>query len=208
MGNKKDMEEVRERAREAKRRRGGLLSVLVLLSVLLVSLLGCAGGTQTPTPVQGEVEGKLLEEESRQPLPGATVALAEYCSENEWVLRADLATTTDNEGNFVLGRVEPGSYLVVYDSTGEALADKKSWDRLKLLTGIQGAFLEGSEGVAVANPEHTQFRMTTQGGLVVCYGSCVLSPTTLVLEYRDCKPVQFRIEPDQVTEIEVTVWGL
>ena len=44
----------------------------------------------------------LLGEESHQPQPGATVVPAEYSGENEWVLRADLAATTDSSESKIL----------------------------------------------------------------------------------------------------------
>ena len=109
-----------------------LLIVAILLMVLPVSVLGCNGGTETPTSVRGEVNGKLLEEENLLPLKGALVVLAPYRSENEWVLNANFATTTDNDGRFIFSDVEAGAYLVLYDRTGEALATKESWNGKEL----------------------------------------------------------------------------
>ena len=211
MGNKKGTEEARQRAREVKRRserrRGILLSVLVLLSAVLVSLLGCVGGTGTRTSVQEEVKGKLLVEESRQPLAGATIVLAQYYSENEWLLRADLATKTDNEGIFVLAGVAPGSYLVLYDRTGEALAAKESWN------GKELSFLDNMILVCQDSETRAEFAYAPirSGITYPGHGHVVILEWGLILEYKvkesaafgEGTPVQIRVEPNQITEIEI-----
>jgi len=208
MGDKKDIEEVRERTREAKRRRGGLLSVLVLLSVLLVSLLGCTGGTATPTSVRGEVKGKLLEEENLLPLKGALVVLAQYRSENEWVLNADFATTTDNDGSFILSDVEAGEYLVLYERTGEALTAKESWN------GKEVSFLDDMMLVCQDSETQAEFAYAAIRNNIVYpgHGHVVILEWGLILEYKESAasgegtPMQIKVEPKQISEIEILAW--
>ena len=208
MANKKDIEEVREGAHEAKRRRGSLLSVLVLLSVLLVSLLGCNGGTATPTTVRGEVKGKLLEEENLLPLKGALVVLAQYRSENEWVLNANFATTTDNDGSFILSDVEAGAYLVLYERTGEALTTQESWNG-KELNFLDNMILVCQDSETQAEFAYAPIRnnITYPG-----HGHVVILEWGLILEYKESAafgegtPMQIEVEPDQITEIEILAW--
>lgn len=210
MGNKRGIKEARQGARgEAKKgkEKGVLLNVLVLLLVLLVSLLGCTGKTETPTPVRGEVKGKLLEEENLLPLKGALVVLAPYRSENEWVLNANFATTTDNDGSFALSDVEAGSYLVLYDRTGEALVAKESWNG-KELSFLDNMILVCQDSETLAEFAYAPIR---NGITYPGHGHVVILEWGLILEYKvkesadfgEGTPMQIEVESNQITEIEI-----
>jgi hypothetical protein len=81
-----------------------------LLAALILGLsLAPAGAAQTSSK-HGSVKGQVLDAETKQPLPGATVLLASPRQ----------GTTTDADGSFALADLPVGSYVVQFSYVGYA----------------------------------------------------------------------------------------
>jgi len=183
--------------------------VLVALLVLALPLLAACGGdddeTQTVPPGLGEVNGKLLQEDTLLPLKGALVVLAQYRNEHDqWLLSTNLATTTNNDGSFVLSGVEAGSYLVLYNSTGNAHEATKSWDRAELFFGDDNVLYCAD----TTSKLEFDWAPVRAGVTYPGKGHLILQEWDFVLEYvaipyEQGSPVKVEIEPNQIAEIEI-----
>lgn len=81
------------------------LSLRVLFTVSFMMLLSAS---QVLSAAFGQIKGKITDKETGEPLPGVSVQ----------ILNTTQGAVTDFDGNFVIQRVEPGTYSVTIKSVG------------------------------------------------------------------------------------------
>jgi len=167
---------------------------LLLVLALLLSI-GC-------NPLSGGITGRLLEEESGEPVAGAVVVLCKL-DKKECVLRTNLSTTTDQDGRFELTDVPVGSYSVLY-SPGEVPAFvSSSWGDLRIAFENLDTLRE-TLGTARASRK-SQMRITGEGTRFYA-GRLYADQYMLVIEFEKGQPVRTQIGLGKTVNLEIMAW--
>lgn len=132
--------------------------------------------------------------------------------EKKCTLKANLVTIVNEDGSFQFTEVPPGSYVIFYDPSGEAISKWKNIDGLEVSVNIEG--LSPNKEAARARAELIstfggggKITMTKgsslefQGGIVTGgNGSIISHEYGLTMDYREGKPIMFEIQPGKTVE--------
>jgi hypothetical protein len=145
--------------------------------------------TPTPTPSGGILRGSFLGVRNYQPVAKSAIILCLIISENSCVIKADLVTITNKNGEFELTSVPAGSYIILHSLPGKARSSYRD---------IDGAEVDLELGKA--GTVFTSARITKNISKGIW--STVTKDGGLVLEINNFRLTSVEIQPEKITGIE------
>jgi hypothetical protein len=195
--------------RSAVNNKKSLQQVLILiLAVLFVA--GCstaATSTPTPTPLP-KVTGTITNQANNEPLVGARVVLCQLVGAKTCTVLSDVTAIADADGKFVIPDVDPGKYIVLYNSSGERQA---KWSDLKIdFAPVQ---LEESESITwgIVDSVGVETSICDFGLVLTGLGSTAESgilffkDLDLALELVENDPISIDVQKE--TAVNLSVWS-
>lgn len=189
--------------------------------LLVVSLASCA-------PTTGDIQGRLISDETGEPLAGAAIILGLITGESECTLQSDLIASVGGGGAFALTDVPAGSYVVFYDPSGEAAEAWQDIDGLKItdytLLDVVGQPYEGI-GSLITNELYdtlragdeimfmqditVMFDYVPEQILTSIEGSLALASVRygITIQYEDIEdgePTMLEVKAGETTNVEIT----
>ncbi len=194
----------------------------IYLHELTVNTPGTAATAPTPGPAMtgsGNFTGRLLDHETKNPVPDAEIILCRDTGES-CTIKADLSAQTSSDGSFEIADIPPGKYVILYNPDG---LDGQTLEGLVVEVNSRSAacIANGFMGSAPADcqgsvPFMDDPNLTLKGnasiaisesGLSLNEGSIYSPKYGLHMDFKESNPLSVEIEAGETIENNLLIWG-